>query len=493
MSFSSNRLPKKLLMLTIVPLLLVGATLVVLTALQLRDERQVRRENALDDIAAQIAGQVKSWGESTRVAALSFDGDDADAARGARLLDALLARFPDVASVQLFDENGRRVLARRRVGVLSLPDIALDAPALRAHVQRLSPWIAPLHFQPEGSPRLPFVTEINDHRRARGFLAIEFQTTAIDILLKRAAFPMTLAHHSTPDRRRASREIENLGLILSLRDPVNAWPGVLMGLAGMAVLLTVVFIIAVFERRWSRRAADDIAHRERLMTIGATASAIGHELRTALAVIRNAVDALKLRVDLSDPRAAKQADAIECQVRLGNRLLSDLLEFARPRNAVLKPENIHPLIEDVVSTLTLPRSIRVETSLSPSLPLIALDMDKMRQVLANLILNAADAMPEGGSLVIATRLSGNRALIEIRDRGAGMTPDVHARLFEPFFSTKARGMGLGLSIVKKIVDAHAGDIHVESAPGAGTTVSVFLPISDVKSDVVAFGAPAAIS
>ncbi len=493
MSFSANRFPRRLLILTVVPLILLGVTLIAVTASQLRRERRARRDNALDQTSAQIADQVKAWGESVRVAALSADMDLADPSRSARLLSGLLARFPEVTSAQLLDATGRRVLEQRRAGVLSLPDLSLSSDGLRTYVRNVNVWMAPLHFQQEGSPRLPFVAALEAQGQLRGFLVVEFQTNAIETLLKRAAIPMVLMQHAIVGDKNNSRQLENLGMVLSLRQNANALSGLWI-VSGLVLILSLLVLVTGFlERKWSRRAADDIAHRERLMTIGATASAIGHELRTALAVIRNAVDALKIRADLSDPRAAKHADAIENQVRLGNRLLSDLLEFARPRSSALKPENIHPLIEDVVAVLNLPRAIRVEISLMETVPLLSVDADKMRQVLSNLILNAADAMPDGGDLKIATRQTGNYFLVEILDTGAGMTLDVQRRLFEPFFSTKARGMGLGLSIVKKIIDAHAGQIRVQSLPGAGTTISLLLPMPTPVSDEVPAAQPEPIS
>jgi signal transduction histidine kinase len=471
-SFSIERFPRRLLALTTVPLLIVGAVLIAVTSAQWRAERRARRANTLDQTAARIASQVVAWGESVRVAALAADVET-DPSRMDRLLSGLLERFPDIASVQWIDANGRRIAGQRRAGVLSLPDFSMESAGLRAHIQRVGLWFAPLHFQKEGSPRLPCVVALKGPASSRGFLIAEFQTDTIETLLRRAPLPMTLASQTGAVATSISRPIENLGLVLTLRDEPGFGAALVAGL--FALLALLVAIAGFLERRWSRRAAGDIAHRERLMTIGATASAIGHELRTALAVIRKAIDALKLRADLSDPRAAKQIDAVENQVRLGNRLLSDLLEFARPRSPSLKPDDVNPLIEDVVGALGLPRAIRVETALAATLPPVALDADKMRQVLSNLILNASDAMPEGGTLKVATRRVGERVVVEIRDDGAGMALEVHRRLFEPFFSTKARGMGLGLSIVKKIVDAHGGDVQVESAPGRGTIVTFSLP------------------
>jgi signal transduction histidine kinase len=480
------------LILAVVPLAVIGVALIAVTGWQLRTERQARRDNALDQTAAQIADRIKTWGESARLAGLIADVNGVDSDRGLRVLNTLLARFPDMASAQLFDAAGRRVLERRRPGVLSLPELNLESAALRGRVQRDRVWMAPMHVQNEASPRLPFAVAISDGDRLRGFLILEFQTSAIDVLLARAPFSMTIL--ATPDGRtvRAGgahapfRTIDNVGLILALRADGHGVSAAWIVAGMIFILMGVVLVTGFLERHWSRRAADDIAHRERLVTIGTTASAIGHELRTALAVIRNAVEALKIRADVSTPNAAKHVEAIENQIRLGNRLLSDLLEFARPRSAVRKADNINPLIQDVLATLSLPRSIRVESHLSDALPLLSLDADKMRQVLSNLVLNAADAMPEGGRLNIATRPSGTAVLVEIRDDGAGMPADVHRRLFEPFFSTKARGMGLGLSIVKKIVDAHEGEIRIESAAGHGTTVTLLFPA--LKSEMPAVAA-----
>ena len=156
-------------------------------------------------------------------------------------------------------------------------------------------------------------------------------------------------------------------------------------------------------------------------------------------------------------------------------IVSDLLEFARQRDPVMTDVDTSALLDEVLAVLPAPTGIRVDREPSSGPVVAVADRDMLRQVLLNLIGNAYQAMPDGGTINVSVADDGHSAKMRIADTGAGMTDEVRAKLFEPFFTTKARGVGLGLAVCKRIIDLHAGSIAVESAVGSGSTFTVTLP------------------
>jgi two-component system sensor histidine kinase HydH len=162
-----------------------------------------------------------------------------------------------------------------------------------------------------------------------------------------------------------------------------------------------------------------------------------------------------------------------------NRVVGQLLEFARPLRLVCQSVAVKPFLEDAFQ-LVAQRSKKANVALVPDLPDAALhatmDADRMRQVVLNLLLNALDAMPGGGTLHVSAAGVGKNGLqFTVADTGKGIDSDDRPHIFEPYFSTKKTGTGLGLAIVHNIVKAHNGEIRVKSRSGEGTTVSITLP------------------
>jgi len=222
-------------------------------------------------------------------------------------------------------------------------------------------------------------------------------------------------------------------------------------------------------------AHDQLLRQERLAAIGQLASTIGHELRNPLGVLSNAI--YLLRGDLGDhptDAAQRHLATAEREVSAATVIVSDLLEFARHRDPVLLEVDLADLIQEVLSVLPPPTGVQVSTDIGPNVTLRA-DRDQLRQLLLNLLGNAYQAMPEGGHVRIGARGGADGVQVYVTDTGSGMTPEVQSQLFQPFFTTKARGVGLGLAVCKRIIDAHNGTIDVESAAGAGTTFTVNLP------------------
>jgi signal transduction histidine kinase len=223
-------------------------------------------------------------------------------------------------------------------------------------------------------------------------------------------------------------------------------------------------------------AHDQLVRSERLAAIGQLASTIGHELRNPLGVISNAVYLLRGDLGPAPTDAAERHLATaEREVSAATVIVSDLLEFARQRDPVLTEIDVAALVDEVVSVLPPPTNISLSRELPADTLLVFADRDMLRQVVLNLLGNAYQAMPDGGRARVSVGVDNGSVLVSIADSGVGMTDDVRERLYEPFFTTKARGVGLGLAVTKRIVDAHRGDITVESQPDIGTTFVVRLP------------------
>ena len=223
-------------------------------------------------------------------------------------------------------------------------------------------------------------------------------------------------------------------------------------------------------------AHEQLVRQERLAAIGELASTIGHELRNPLGVISNALYLLHgdLGKEPAEPATRHLATA-EREVSAATVIVSDLLEFARQRDPVMTDVDTGALLDEVIGVLPPPTGITVNRA-SQTGPVVAVaDRDMLRQVLLNLIGNAYQAMPDGGTLTVGVGEDGHNARLRVTDTGGGMNDEVRAKLFEPFFTTKARGVGLGLAVCKRIIDAHSGSIDVDSQPGAGSTFTVVLP------------------
>jgi signal transduction histidine kinase len=167
-----------------------------------------------------------------------------------------------------------------------------------------------------------------------------------------------------------------------------------------------------------------------------------------------------------------------------NRIVGDLLDFARPAPPQLRAERLDRLVDEAVATALAqqPGSVKVVRQLDPALPPVLVDGRQVRQALLNVAANAVQAMPRGGRLTVRARLEGTVAVVDLEDSGAGIPADVLARIFEPFFPTKATGSGLGLAVVKRIVDAHGGEVLVRSEAGRGTCFTLRFPAA--PSDAV---------
>lgn len=232
--------------------------------------------------------------------------------------------------------------------------------------------------------------------------------------------------------------------------------------------------------------AQTAAAVQRLMDqyteIARLAGALAHEIKNPLSTIR--LNMQLLAEEFEEPltpaqrRALKRVDIVQRECQRLQDLLDDFLQFAKIRRLQLVPVDLN---EEIRSTLEFfePEaangSVEVLPYFDPDLPTVMLDREAFRGALLNLLLNAKQAMPSGGQLVVRTRSIGNRVAVHLIDTGCGMDEQTAAQMFEAFFSTKPGGSGLGLPTTSKIIEAHGGTISVESELGRGTHITVELP------------------
>lgn len=215
---------------------------------------------------------------------------------------------------------------------------------------------------------------------------------------------------------------------------------------------------------------------ERLAAIGELAAMIGHDLRNPLTGIAGATYYLKTKCGSKiDNKSKEMLRIIEKDIENSNKIINDLLEYSRETKLDLNESNPRLIVKEALSAVKIPRKIRV-ADLTRDKPKIRVDTDKMKRVFVNMVKNAIDAMPKGGKLTIESRESNGDLEIVFSDTGVGMSEETLRDIYRPLFTTKAKGMGFGLPICKRFVEAHGGKICARSTIGKGSTFTVTLPI-----------------
>ena len=223
-------------------------------------------------------------------------------------------------------------------------------------------------------------------------------------------------------------------------------------------------------------AQEQLVASERMAAIGKLASMVSHELRNPLGVIGNSAYYLKMKLGDGGEKVKSHLDILEKEVAICSKIISELLDFGRPAKPAVGEADINSIVEQTLSCCQVPSNVELVTELGEGLPKVMADKDQMQQVFHNLLLNAAQAMPQGGRLTVRTAHRDNLVQAEFADTGIGIPRDNLTRIFQPLFSTKAKGTGLGLAVTESILDRHGGTIEVESEEGKGTTFTVSLPV-----------------
>jgi signal transduction histidine kinase len=232
---------------------------------------------------------------------------------------------------------------------------------------------------------------------------------------------------------------------------------------------------------------EELLESEKLASVGKMAAVISHEIRNPLAAIKNSAGIFKRHALLS-PEDRELLGIIGKEISRLDGFITDFLEFAKPHPLQMEMTDLNGVIEETAALLAhydlTGGALHIVRSLDPLLPDLPMDRNSMKQVLWNVLINAMQAMPDGGILTIKTSWKpdmpegshSGEAAVSVSDTGKGMSPETLKKAFQPFFSTKTKGTGLGLSIVERVVKQHGGRIFVDSAPDRGTTMVIIMPV-----------------
>ena len=334
-------------------------------------------------------------------------------------------------------------------------------------------------------------TDLVFHSVGTGLIALdgEQRVTA----LNRAAERITgVAAHAAVGRPwsvfGAALALEDVEAEIETPDPRPAWREVLLRRDGAEVPVRMTFsalragdgrrigLIAACEDLSAIRAMEArMRAADRLASLGRMAANIAHEIRNPLASLSGAVEVLA--AGAPDETRERLGQIVIKETDRLNAIIREFLEYARPKPLERARVNVAELVDEVLVLLehrAAPGTLKVIREFPPALPWSA-DRQQLRKVLWNLCLNALQAMPDGGELKVTVAPSGGRLLIRVADTGEGIESTDLGQIFEPFFSTKADGTGLGLALVHRIVQDHGGDIDVQSRPGVGTAFTLTLP------------------
>ncbi len=230
-----------------------------------------------------------------------------------------------------------------------------------------------------------------------------------------------------------------------------------------------------------RETQEQLIRSERLAAIGQLAGGVGHELRNPLGAIKNAVYYIKGKLAKSElaekePRVLEFLDIVDDEVDTSNKIISDLLGFSRVGKPLVMPTPVRKVVEEALARVPIPENVALNENLGPDSKEVAVDAGQIQQVLVNVITNAVQAMPEGGKLTISTRERKDFLELDVTDTGSGISDENKGKIFDPLFTTRAKGIGLGLAVSKSIIDRHGGQIETKSAVGKGTTFTIRLPL-----------------
>jgi signal transduction histidine kinase len=255
----------------------------------------------------------------------------------------------------------------------------------------------------------------------------------------------------------------------------------------MLILIVVGFLtnqLAEASRRETRRfqetaakletAEAQVRRAERLAALGQLTAGLAHELRNPLGTMKTSAELLARTVSSDNRVAQEMAGYISSEVDRTNSIITRFLDFARPQHLRREPTDLTVIIDRAIASLP---GVATYKNYSPDVPLVRVDAELLERVFSNLILNASQASPPGAIVTVKTRvLSDKEVEVAVIDRGAGIDAKNLESIFNPFFTTKPDGVGLGLAICSKIVDEHGGHLTVESSAGEGSVFHVILPV-----------------
>jgi PAS domain S-box-containing protein len=243
------------------------------------------------------------------------------------------------------------------------------------------------------------------------------------------------------------------------------------------------FTCVVHDITEQKQMQEQLIKTERLASVGEAATMVGHDLANPLQYIRNATYLAKGVIQNSQPssfvadmaKAQKMLAIIEENLAYADNIVLDLKDYTIDRKPLRSPADINVLINEILRYLKIPEGVAIKRQFK-QVPLLRVDANQLKRVFQNLVENAVDAMDQNGTLTITTREADSFVEVALKDTGKGIPEEINAQLFKPFFTTKIKGMGIGLAICQKFVQAHNGTITVKSERDIGSTFTVRLPI-----------------
>jgi len=245
-----------------------------------------------------------------------------------------------------------------------------------------------------------------------------------------------------------------------------------------------------------KEAQEQLLRREKLALLGQLAGSVGHELRNPLGAIKNAAYFLRMVLEGADGEVVETLDIIDQEIAMSDRIIGSLLDFARTKAPVKRKTDLNHVVRTAIDRAAVPEDVELRSELAESLPAVMADPDQLAQVFQNIVSNALHAMLDGGRLLVRSREVSETAAgsgeggtqgdegapsgwlrVTIEDTGSGIAEEDVIRVFEPLFTTKAKGIGLGLPLAKTLVEANGGRIELRSELYKGSSFTVSLPLS----------------
>jgi two-component system sensor histidine kinase AtoS len=240
----------------------------------------------------------------------------------------------------------------------------------------------------------------------------------------------------------------------------------------------LVLLSDITERK---RLEAELSKAQRLAAIGETAAMVGHDLRNPLQATTGTL--YLARKLLKSEKAKERKEAVELlymlddEISYMDKIVSDLQSYAAPVRVEPVETNLSDLIQDTVSSAKIPKNIEITVMAPVDLPRATVDPVLLKRVLTNLTINAVQAMPKGGRIIIECSKKDESLSVTVRDTGEGVAPENLEKIFNPFFTTKAKGQGLGLAVCKRLIEAQSGTISVKSELGKGSTFTIEIPMN----------------
>lgn len=228
-------------------------------------------------------------------------------------------------------------------------------------------------------------------------------------------------------------------------------------------------------------AQSELLRRERLMVLGQLSGGLAHQLRNPLGAITNALFLLKRQLGQQPAETSELVRIIEEECWTANRIITDLLDFARVREPHRQSVAVAPLVDAVLAANPVPERLRLVRAGAPEVPNVLADAVHLSGALTNLVRNALEAMTGVGTLTVSVEVVDAEVRIAVADTGGGVAPEVAARLFEPLVTTKQLGLGLGLTTARTLIENQGGSLRCENDPGRGARFSIGMPIAPAVS------------